>query len=81
MGRTIEKIEGLERKIRRFQEAPDTGLDVEDLALDFGDLDEDEDVEEAHRVGGGSRYLLQHLHLDDWLKDLKKDKDQLRTPI
>ncbi len=29
-------------------------------------------------VGGKFTYQLQHLRLNDWLKDLKRDKDQLR---
>jgi SNF2 family DNA or RNA helicase len=78
MGRTIDKIEGLEKKIRNFQTMPTQDPEADALALDFGDLDEDEEFEEAQRVGGRSRYFLDHLRLDDWLKDLKKDKDQLR---
>jgi SNF2 family DNA or RNA helicase len=78
MGRTIDKIEGLERKIHNFQQAPNQDPEAEELALDFGDLEENEELEEAQRVGGRSRYFLDHLRLDDWLRDLKKDKDQLR---
>ena len=42
--------------------------------------DEEDDLEESMLVGGKFKYRLEHLELDrgrNWLKDLKKDKDQL----
>jgi SNF2 family DNA or RNA helicase len=81
MNRTIEKIEGLERKIRNFQATPSQNPDSNELELDLGDPGEDEELEEALLVGGKFKYRLEHLELDhgkNWLKDLKKDKDQLR---
>ena len=47
----------------------------------MGDADQDEELEQAMLVGGKFKYRLEHLELDqgrNWLKDLKKDKDQLR---
>ena len=78
MGNTIAKIEGLETKIHNFQSLPNQKPDQQELELDFGDPAQDEELEEALLVGGKFKYSLKHLRLTDWLKDLKKDKDQLR---
>jgi SNF2 family DNA or RNA helicase len=78
MGRTIAKIEALERKIRYFQTTPNQNPDNDELELDLGTSDQDDDLESALLVGGGKiKYRLEHLRLDDWLKDLQKDKEQL----
>lgn len=78
MERTILKIESLEKKIKNFQAMPTQNPEAEELGLDFGDAGEDEELQEALLVGGKYKYSLDHLRLADWLKDLKKDKDQLR---
>jgi SNF2 family DNA or RNA helicase len=78
MDRTIAKIEGLEKKIRNFLALPNQSPASDALELDLGDPGQDEDLEEALLVGGRFTYQLRHLRLNDWLKDLKKDKDQLR---
>jgi helicase-like protein len=76
--RTIAKIESLEKKIRDFQALSTRSDEVDELELDFGDPGQDEELEEALLVGGKFTYQLRHLRLNDWLKDLKSDKDQLR---
>ena len=81
MERTIGKIESLERKIRNFLATPDQNPETDELELDIGDAGQDEELEQALLVGGKFKYRLAHLDLDqgkNWLKDLKKDKDQLR---
>jgi SNF2 family DNA or RNA helicase len=81
MERTIAKIEGLERKIKNFQTMPKQNPESDELELELDDPGQDEDLEEATLVGGKFKYKLEHLELDhgkNWLKDLKKDKDQLR---
>ena len=78
MERTIGKIEGLEKKIRNYQAHPDQNPDTDELELDLGDPGQDEELEEALLVGGKFKYKLEHLRLNDWLKELKKDKDQIR---
>ena len=81
MGRTIGKIEALEKKIRNFIAKPDQNPETDELELDIGDAGQDEELEQALLVGGKFKYKLEHLELDsgkNWLKDLKKDKDQLR---
>src|SRR5439155_11908917 len=78
MDRTIAKIEDLEKKIRTFQAPPNKNPEADELELDCGDPGQDEELEEALLVGGRFKYQLEHLRLNDWLKELKKDKDQLR---
>jgi len=81
MERTIAKIEGLERKIKNFQTAPNQNPESDEMELELDDPGHDEELEEAMLVGGKFKYQLKHLELDqgkNWLKDLKKDKDQLR---
>lgn len=81
MERTIAKIEALEKKINDFLK-PSHDLSPTDIELDvdLGDSDEDGDLDDSALVGGKFKYKLAHLELDsgkNWLKDLKKDKDQL----
>ena len=76
MNRTISKIEDLERKIGRFKQ-----YQGENPELDFDDLNindvEDEELQESMEVGKKFTYHLAHLKLDEWLRDLQKDKEQL----
>jgi len=83
MDRTIAKIEALEQKIKTFTTSSAGSLEPDASAVDI-DLDapdQDEELEDAMLVGGKFKYQLEHLELNygkNWLKDLKKDKDQLR---
>jgi SNF2 family DNA or RNA helicase len=77
MENTIRKIEKLERKIANFKAAPTQNPDASELELELDDTADDEDREAAQLVGGKLKYRLEHLRLDDWLKELKRDKDQL----
>jgi hypothetical protein len=78
MERTIDKIEALELKIKNFEAARGHDSDAGQVEIDLSAPEGDEDLEEATLVGGKFKYELKHLQLHDWLKDLKKDKDQLR---
>ena len=78
MERTIDKIEKLERKIKNFQATPNQNPESDEFELDLGDPGHDEELEEAMLVGGKLKFELCHLRLNDWLKALKTDKDQLR---
>lgn len=81
MERTIDKIEGLEKKIHAYIAGTSGSPGASEIEFDLGDPAEDEEIEEALQVGGKLKYRLEHLELDrgrNWLKDLKKDKDQLR---
>ena len=76
MERTIQKIQDLENRIKRFQQlrAEHTDLDIDDLKIE--DL-EDEDLEAAMQVGEKLVIKMAHLDVDEWLKDLARDRRQL----
>jgi len=76
LGRTIEKIEALEKKINNYKQVQKTvaEYDFEDAEIP---ADEDQDLTDAFEVGKKVTFKLEHLKLDEWLTDLKKDKDQL----
>ena len=80
MERTVEKIDELERKIRRFQANPNQNPESVEIQLALDDPGHDEELEDALQVGGKLKYRLDHLHLDGpngWLSALQKDKDQI----
>src|SRR5262249_8787842 len=76
LGRTTEKIRDLEKSIKLFIQYRN-----ENLELDFDQLSaaeiEDEEVREAFEVGKGLKYKLIHLNVDHWLRDLRRDREQL----
>ena len=76
MERTIQKIQDLEDRIKRFQQfrAEHTDLDMDDLKIE--DLD-DEDLEAAMQVGEKLVIKMAHLDVKWWLKDLARDRQQL----
>jgi hypothetical protein len=47
------------------------------LELNIAMPEADDDAEDPMEVGGKFKYRLEHLHLDKWLKDLQRDKQQL----
>ena len=79
MERTIDKIEKLEKRIKRFQafrdENPD--MDLEEVEIDAL---EDEELQEAMQVGKKLVFKMAHLNVEAWLKDLKRDREQLELP-
>lgn len=77
MERTVNKIEDLESRLRRFQAHQQQA--TEDLQPDFfaDPEEEDEDLAEAFQVGGKLRFRMEHLDVGAWLKDLSTDKQQL----
>jgi SNF2 family DNA or RNA helicase len=77
MGRTIGKIEELERKIRNYQAMPDQNPESEELELNIQMPEAEDEADDPMEVGGKFKYRLDHLHLDRWLKDLQRDKQQL----
>ena len=65
MGRTIAKIEALEKKINDYLQSSQKPESEEvELDLDLGDSEEDEDIDEAILVGGKFKYRFDHLELD-----------------
>ena len=77
MGRTIGKIEALERKIRNYQATPNQNPESEELELNIAMPEAEGEADDPMEVGGKFKYRLEHLHLDKWLKDLQRDKQQL----
>ncbi|MGH9875593.1 MAG: helicase-related protein, partial [Pyrinomonadaceae bacterium] len=76
MGRTVEKITALEKRIERFQQHQAENPDLDLGAIELADI-EDEELREAMEVGKGLVYKMAHLDLDRWLKDLRRDRVQL----
>lgn len=77
LGRTIEKIKELEKKIKEYQKNnKDPELDFDDTKIEDPD---DEDLQEANQVGKKIKFQLAHLKLDGWLEELKKDRQQLNN--
>ncbi|MGB4802455.1 MAG: helicase-related protein [Anaerolineae bacterium] len=73
--RTIQKMDDLRTRIRRFQQfqAANPDLDFDELAVE--DVD-DEELAAALEVSK-ARFKLAHLDLDRWLADLRRDRQQL----
>jgi ERCC4-related helicase len=77
MDRTVEKIEALERRLKAFKEHQATQTELLESDL-FSALDEDdEDLSEAFQIGSKLKFSMEHLLVDNWLKDLAADKQQL----
>jgi len=58
MGRTIAKIEDLERKIRNFQATPNQNPESQELELDIEIPEADNDADDPSEVGGKFKYSL-----------------------
>lgn len=79
MDRTIQKIEKLERKIGEFLKSK-TRSQEEELATfqpDEDELEEDGEEFEQWQVGKKLKFDLADLRLEEWLEDLRKDKEAL----
>lgn len=76
MQRTIDKISELQERLEWFKKWQD-----ENAEIDFNDLEieaeEDEDLSSAWEVGK-LKVKMAHLDIETWLKDLKRDKEQLK---
>src|SRR6202012_2659379 len=77
MGRTIGKIEDLEKKIRNYQATPNQNPESEELELNIELPEAEDEADDPTEVGGKFKYRLEHLHLDKWLVELRRDKQQL----
>jgi len=76
MQRTIDKISELQERLEWFKKSQDKNAEI-----DFNDLEieaeEDEDLSSAWEVGK-LKIKMAHLDVETWLKDLKRDKEQLQ---
>jgi superfamily II DNA or RNA helicase len=80
MNRTIEKILKLENDIKEFkkQESSKEALyEADNYEPDEDELGENDDDLDAWEVGKKLKFKLKDLNLDDWLKDLKQDREAL----
>jgi len=78
LDRTIQKIETLENKIIEFLEVKkDRHESLDSLMPGEEELEENSDDTEAWQVGKKLKFDLADLKLEEWLADLKKDKDAL----
>lgn len=78
--RTINKTEALETKIQnfqQFQQSRDANQTVIISDLMVEDFD-DEELQDAMQVGQKLVFQMAHLDVKTWLKDLKRDKEQLK---
>ena len=76
MNRTIEKIEALQQQIEQFQQSRDQNQTFGFTDLQVESLD-DEEFQEAMQVGKSLTFQMAHLDIEQWLKDLERDKKQL----
>ncbi|WP_340111974.1 helicase-related protein [Maribellus mangrovi] len=79
MDRTIQKIEKLEKKIIDFQTSKVKSQEesIESLEPDEDEMEENSDEQDQWLVGKKLKFNLADLNLDDWLADLKTDKEAL----
>ena len=79
MDRTIQKIETLENKIKKFQQSKIKSQEevLEALEPDDDELEDNADDLEQWQVGKKLRFDLADLDLDAWLMNLGKDKEAL----
>ena len=77
MGRTIDKIDTLERNILEFQKQK-ADLDVEVTEPDEQELEDFNEDDEQWAVGKRMRFKLKHLKLEEWLVVLRKDRDTMK---
>ncbi len=77
MERTVSKIEGLENRLRQFQEHQTQAAEDVQPDLFAEPEEEDDDLAEAFQVGGKLKFRMEHLNVGAWLKDLATDKQQL----
>ncbi|OGT36022.1 MAG: ATP-dependent helicase [Gammaproteobacteria bacterium RBG_16_51_14] len=77
MDRTVEKIEALEKRLMDFKihNAKEAELVQDEMFAE--EADEDEELADLFQVGKALKFEMAHLRVDDWLKDLKADKQRL----
>ncbi len=77
MGRTIDKIEKLEEKIKHFKKIQIQNPDKNYAILELEALNEEDEELQDVFTGTKLKYNLAHFRLDEWLKDLSEDNKQL----
>ena len=79
LDRTIQKIERLEKKINDFIASAAKSQEeiLETLEPDEDELEENGEDMDQWQVGKKLKFDLADLHLNDWLRDLNRDKQAL----
>ena len=77
LDRTIGKIDDLTKRINHFKQYQAENPDLDWDTLQVTDAD-DEDLQAAFEVSK-AKIKMAHLDVDKWLKDLRKDRDQLHS--
>lgn len=79
MNRTVKKIDNLILKIKEFQkkQVPVALATLEDYEPDEDEFEESGEELDQWQVGKKLKFDLSHLDLDQWLDDLKNDRDSL----
>jgi SNF2 family DNA or RNA helicase len=75
LNRTVNKIDDLTKRIERFKKYQTENPDVDWDTLRVDDVD-DEDLQAAFEVSK-AKIKMAHLEVDKWLKDLRRDREQL----
>lgn len=78
MQRTIDKIEDLEDRLRRFKTFREQNTEIDPETIQPSEL-EDEELRDAFEVGKKLTFKTIHLDVDQWLDALHRDKQQLNT--
>src|SRR5205085_1150644 len=80
MARTVEKIETLENKLKEYKAKPNTTTTVDDSEIaQPADAGDDEELADAIEVGSKLSYKLEHMKVEEWLRELQRDKQQLSS--
>lgn len=75
--RTIQKIDDLDRKFKKFEEFQGANPEIDYDALE-PDLEDLEEIDEsAFFVGGKRKFHLGHIDIPKWRKAIKKDRSEL----
>lgn len=79
LGRTLDKIEMLENKITNFIQtlAPASDVSFDGIELPEDEFDENGEDAEGLQVGKKLKFYLADIKLQEWLIDLRKDKEAL----
>ena len=80
MKRTLDKIEALEKEIKEFQKAKsnkDATYEASTFEPDEIEKEEISDELDAWEIGKKLKFKLKDLNVDDWLTDLKTDREAL----
>lgn len=77
MERTVAKIEALEETLRAYQAHAKAAEESLQPDLFAAEDEDDDDLTEAFQVGSKLKFEMAHLNVDQWLKDLATDKQQL----